>query len=403
MLAKSLKATAHSLPGTVLAAFPFLDLWRVLAAACVLALHFQQQQFWPQDVPSFYRLAHLGVIVFFVISGYSVASAAHRAGHQPLEFLVARWSRLYSVVVPALLLALVLDEIAGIGRSDLYPTWQYPKWWLHLGFHLLFLGESWHFTLRPFSIIPYWSLAYEFWYYALLAASMLRSAHWRWLALGVVLLIMGPHLWALLPCWLLGVVVFRVTLASAMNVATAAGPGSLPRWRRAARPLACLGFILAGAGSLASGIDAGLIHWSQQVDEALQAFSHKTLRLDYARWFLADYLIALLFALALLLACQGGPPRNSRLHRGLAWLAPHTFGLYLLHYTLIQFCAALIAPAQRSGWRSPALAALIIATCLLLSVLFSRTRPFWQRGLDGALSRALFWRRGRRAGSRPTA
>ncbi len=209
---RKLHLNPHRPPATfVPSVFHFLDLWRVIAATLVLALHFQQRGFFPQEMPDLYRLAHLGVVIFFVISGYSVKHSAEQRGHQPGPFLIARLSRLYSVVVPTLLLALVLDLLGGVENVALYPTWQYSKWWLHLGFNLMFLGETWGFNLTPFSVIPYWSLAYEFWFYMLLAGTMLRPGAFRTFVVIGVLLIMGPRVWMLLPCWLLGVWAYSIT------------------------------------------------------------------------------------------------------------------------------------------------------------------------------------------------
>lgn len=351
--------------------FPFLDLWRVIAAAMVLALHFQQRAFLPETTPDLYRLAHLGVVIFFVISGFSVSySARHRAA-QPEAFLISRLSRLYSVVVPVLILALLLDTWAGTDNGAIYPTWQYHKWVLHLGFHLMFLGELWNYGLTPFSVIPYWSLAYEFWFYLLLAASLMRPGRARTLSLTAVILIMGPRIWLLLPCWLLGVWAYRFTQNPARH------PAMRQAWPRA-RIWASLAFGLALALWLSSGFDAYLRSGSEAFSGLVRATLGERMRLDYSRWFLADYGVALLFTAALLIAARSPQTRDRGvLARAIHWLAPHTFGVYLLHYTLISFSAATIPQALREGVRSALLAALIISVALGLSVLFDRTRGVW--------------------------
>lgn len=368
-------------PTTVPPVFPFLDLWRVVAACMVLALHFQQRDYLPQQVPDLYRVAHLGVVVFFVISGFSVSYSAQQHAGRPLPFLVARMSRLYSVVLPVLILALLLDTLGGVSNSTIYPTWQYAKWWLHLGFNLLFLGELWTYSMTPFSVIPYWSLAYEFWFYILLAATMMRPGRLRTLCVALVFVIMGPRIWALLPCWLLGVWAYRVT----QGPGRLHGPVGIPS---KARLWACLLFVVGTVVWLGSGIDGHLISASEVLNKSLQAFAGNSMRLDYSRWFLADYGVALIFTAALLIATREvQPPAPNALTRTVKWLAPHTFGLYLMHYTLISLSAALIPQAERQGVRSALLAAGIIAICLSLSVLFDRSRAAWAGLLELRLFR----------------
>ena len=50
----------------------------------------------------------------------------------------------------------------GITRGPL-PT--------QLFFSFFFLNQLWFFDLAPFSSGPFWSVAYEFWFYALFAAA----------------------------------------------------------------------------------------------------------------------------------------------------------------------------------------------------------------------------------------
>jgi peptidoglycan/LPS O-acetylase OafA/YrhL len=363
-----------SLPGSV---FSFLDSWRVAAAAVVLLLHLQTHGFLPTWVPLLHRVAHMGVIVFFVISGYSIAFGADRHRGQPRAFLIARWSRLYSVVVPALVLALILDHIGGVGQSLLYPSWQYPKWWLHFAFNLVFLGEIWQNNLRPFSIIPYWSLAYEFWFYALMASVMMSPGHLRRFVVAGVLLVMGPKVLLLLPCWLAGVWAYhqsihvRKTLINAGWIATGLFVSVMFLW-------------------MGLGADALLVDGSLLLDQRLQAATDKALKLHYSRWFLADYVIAALFSGAIIVASrvQAAPSASPSVWAALVrWLAPHTFVIYLFHYTLITFAAANIAVDQRKGLVAVLVAVLVIAFCLGAAVVLADTRQFWARFFEAVLGK----------------
>src|SRR5207247_1357633 len=61
----------------------------------------------------------------------------------------------------------------------------------------------------PPTNLPFWSLSYEFWYYvAFGVATLIRPARLRNLMVLVVLLIAGPAILLLMPCWLVGVALF---------------------------------------------------------------------------------------------------------------------------------------------------------------------------------------------------
>jgi peptidoglycan/LPS O-acetylase OafA/YrhL len=359
------------------AVFPFLDVWRIVAALTVLTLHLQMQGFLSPLVPGLQRIGHLAVIVFFVISGYSVAYSAHQLRGRPQSFLVARWSRIYSIAIPAMFFALVLDHAGGIRESSLYPAWQYPKWPLHIAFNSLFLGEHWSFTLRPFSIAPYWSLSYEFWFYALMAVTMLRPGPRRTFAIIIMLLFLGPRICLLLPCWLLGVWVFRMTLFA---------PGRLPY----AGWFASIGFLILGWLWIQSGVDSELVATSQHIDELLQSASGGVLKLQESRYFLADFVVALLFAGAIFLVARDIPASQVRLPRLRAfvgWLAPHTFALYLLHYTFLAFFGAKIPAPERYGMTAVGVAITVLVISLILAAILAPTRTFWSKGIEWLLMR----------------
>ena len=79
----------------------FLDGLRVLAALTVFAGHCVLLLYHG----GFPLAGHVAVIVFFVLSGYVIAySTLSRPGMSAKRYTVARLSRLYSVVGPALLL-----------------------------------------------------------------------------------------------------------------------------------------------------------------------------------------------------------------------------------------------------------------------------------------------------------
>ena len=133
-------------------------------------------------VGAFETVGHEAVIIFFVLSGYfvggSVVRAFRRQNFSWSRYMFQRLTRLWIVLVPALLLGLALDW-GGMhwlgGASNIYsgPTGQDEVWAGLLNRlnvetffgNLLFLQTIF---LQPFGTnASLWSLSYEFWYYVL--------------------------------------------------------------------------------------------------------------------------------------------------------------------------------------------------------------------------------------------
>ena len=153
-----------------------LNLIRGLAALVVLAHHVRNQFFVPFDkIPNptlpekaiifVCGLGPAAVIVFFVLSGFFISSSIIKAAVDNKwswgKYLIARLSRLYVVLVPALALTLLWDRLGSLwGLPDSTPGREsLPV----LFGNLLFLQKIYFPTYG--SNDPLWSLSYEFWYY----------------------------------------------------------------------------------------------------------------------------------------------------------------------------------------------------------------------------------------------
>ena len=72
-----------------------------------------------------WRLGNLGndaVMVFFVLSGFVIAYVADKKERTPRDYFVSRFARLYSVVVPALLLTAIADFLGSHIDYNVYHT-----------------------------------------------------------------------------------------------------------------------------------------------------------------------------------------------------------------------------------------------------------------------------------------
>lgn len=124
------------------------------------------------SIAIFYFLTNLGtqaVVCFFVISGMLVGGKCifeFRAGtFSPLGYAVDRFSRLYTVLIPALLLSVLLVWVSRtiiVSRGCIDDT--RSLFWM-VASNFLFLQNT---IAAPIcNNPPLWSLANEFWYYLL--------------------------------------------------------------------------------------------------------------------------------------------------------------------------------------------------------------------------------------------
>jgi peptidoglycan/LPS O-acetylase OafA/YrhL len=186
----------------------YLDVLRIVAAMTVLFNHYLPSLFGidPSFIPG-----HDAVIVFFVMSGYVIAYVSEERDRPLARFAIHRLARLWSVLVPSLVLSLLAAILVGnqaiaIPASAISSPGSFVSASLK---SLLFIGESWMGTTAAPYNAPTWSLNYEAWYYVIFAAFTFARRRWRWSLAAVLALLAGPRVILLFPCWLLGVWLFR--------------------------------------------------------------------------------------------------------------------------------------------------------------------------------------------------
>lgn len=353
----------------------YLDAARGLAALAVVVAHFGY--FRILDDTQIARLPDFGreaVIAFFVLSGFVIAYSARDKHRTPADYAAARAARLYSVVLPVLLLSFALAALVrhatDLPVSDAYEL---RKPWLYIPFHLAFQGDTWGFAERPPWLLPYWSLDYEAWYYVLFGCWHFLAGRRRWLAAGAVLLLVGPRLWLLLPVWLSGVALFR--------------------WQQGH----VLGRAVARAGWLATVVLVGLWGWCDPEPwlrgVAQQWWPFAGIRMGSADRVLADYPVALLVWVNFACARHAGfGALLARMARPIRFLAAHTFTLYLSHALVIGVWQTLL-PIERGAAHEIAAIALAIAlAALALNPLTEVLRKRLLRGFEAVLTRVPDWR-----------
>ncbi len=182
----------------------YLDLVRFAAALVVVLSHA-----WLVLFPG-YQLHWPGpaaVIVFFVLSGFVIAYVADTHARGLADYMLDRLSRLWSVAIPALGFGMVLGPF--VSQSVFMPELANANAALRTTANVLFVAQLWFLDFAPPLNGPFWSLNYEAWFYAIFGAWTYLPRAFRVLAAIFISLVAGPKILLLMPCWLLGVFLYR--------------------------------------------------------------------------------------------------------------------------------------------------------------------------------------------------
>ena len=337
----------------------FLDGLRVVAALTVFATHIDKILY----ADAIWLPGHAMVIVFFVLSGYVIAfSTLGKAGLTAKKYVIARLSRLYSVVIPALALTAILLVIGRAINPVCYEgillDHEVGRFFA-TGF---FLQSVWWRNIVPPDNGPFWSLGYEFWYYVMFAIAVFFK-NWKWKTALILLccLIVGENVLLLAPIWLLGVVVYLYRDRFAIP-----------------RGLAAVGFVAMLVITVVSIFS--LPEYPAKVGEA---------PLFYSASYLMDWILGLELGAVIWLYTRAFDTiaYPEAFARVVQWGANHTFSIYLYHYPIILFFFAVGIFNPQVGWQAVIEIALILGCIIALSELTESKRGLWKKAMEQIWSR----------------
>jgi len=182
----------------------YLDLLRRAAAMAVFLGH--AAVFVMPSLPSFISgNAGEAVAVFFVLSGFVISFVANEKEHSCGAYLIARVSRIYSVAILAILITFISDTIGTLCNLNYYLGLSFYNTgnWMNLFKNLTFLNELWYEHSVYGTNEPYWSLAFEVWYYIFFGIVYFLPAGFKLPAVIFWILICGPKISLYLPLWLM--------------------------------------------------------------------------------------------------------------------------------------------------------------------------------------------------------
>ncbi len=258
------------------------------------------------------------------------------------------------MALPALILTFLLDNAGQYLHPEFYnASWGFSShhvWWQYLS-GLTFSNELWWQSVPQGSMLPYWSLGYEVWYYAIFGAFWFGQGRLRFILPVLFGLIAGPKILLLFPIWLMGFAVYRL------------GKHKLSEW---------IGWSLLTASLF---LFAALVaNWG--------VFENTGMR----------YATGALFAIhicGIQIVSRHFSPVLLRAEKPVRWLAGLTFTLYLVHLPVAQFLTTVVPwPPYTAATRLTILLGTFLIVVLVSQVTEHR-KTEWR-----AAVRAIFYRVG---------
>jgi peptidoglycan/LPS O-acetylase OafA/YrhL len=344
----------------------YLDLIRPMLAVFVLLSHLSEENISQGHFRLFDGAGTPAVDMFFVLSGLVIAFVTQTRETNVVSYGLARASRLYSVVIPALLIGLVVDLIGQTLDPAIYAGSNYQPYGKGGALLLssVFLNEIWDLHRFPGSNSPFWSLGFEALYYVAYGTLLFGVGRWRWILFAATLCIMGPKVASLFPAWLLGVLCFHLCRRFPES--------KIAAWVLTIAPV--VGFV-------------ALQYFGPPRVQQFTVLDMTPLRISSL---LQDYCICILFCLHIVGINQLGPQIGGILQRfrvAIRWIAGATFTIYLLHHPILWFLTAL------SPWPTGSAAGLIYVTvgtilaCFAVAEISERRKRWWGQKLQSIAAR----------------
>lgn len=351
----------------------YLDALRILAAVAVFFSHVKRDGLSANNSVMLLlgQFGQEGVAIFFVISGIVIAFVAREKEQNFRSYVVARLGRLWSVIVPALVLTVVLDVAGRAIAPGMYAEpeiqawrWDLPSLWNFLG-PLLFLNKVSFASAVPGTNGPFWSLCYEFWYYMLFGVAYYLRGLPRVLLLLAVAIIAGPAILALFPIWAFGLLVYVY-----LKHFSASKPGA-GAWALSCLLLFALMTLKYKIASLAITLfpDAGMT------------------ATELAGW-ISHFAVGVACAVNIVAydTCGGvALLRTKGVEEAIRFIAARSFSLYLYQAPCIFFFGALTYGMSSPVARIVIVIVLSLATILFLSELTERRKKWFVSLADGLI------------------
>ncbi len=347
----------------------YLDLARFVAAIVVFLSHFAYARF-SDGAYLFIRDWNLGsdaVVFFFVLSGLVIAYTTETKDKTLSQYSFNRMTRLFSVIVPALILTIVLDYFGQKISPESYDGWWYNNVpaWEQMARGLSFSNQWFGQNFRIGSNGPMWSLSYEASYYIVFGIMFYYGGFKKYLLLIPLFVVFGVSILALFPVWLMGLWAYNKIRSGEL--------ASRFVWPSIIVPPMIYAIFLS-------------IHLPKTLlllTKLLLGANFVNYTLGFADEFVWNFIIALLVAVHLIgVAAYSQTSQktlNLRFSKIVRWGAGATFSIYIVHYPLLQFVDAILPQTSIQFLRHTILFSSVLLLCFVFAE-FSERRLKWLRG-----------------------
>lgn len=315
--------------------------------------------------------AGAAVIVFFVLSGFVIRYVSLRTPGTFTSYTIDRASRIYSVLIPAVMLTGIVSLSFGyLPFGDLQNACAFA---LRILQTLLFTSWSWHQQVTLPSNGALWSISFECLFYLLYGACFYLRGRARILWLLLAAAWAGPEILTFFPVWLAGCLLYDLFFVL----------------RQADTRKLAKTFVLSGISLLC--LLCGFWHPLQRLHlwvvnryhflQFADGPSHGVMHLLWPRIghgapisinAYPEAAVYFLVFLTLLLVADRAPLTDHSLFRKLgSKLADATFPLYLLHLPLYCITVRLVGHPMRSNLAACLLLAAVLAISVLLAPAFN--------------------------------
>jgi peptidoglycan/LPS O-acetylase OafA/YrhL len=363
----------------------WLDLVRFLAALSVAFYHFSYERFTDGFLSPVENsaLGHNAVVVFFVLSGFVIFHSVLNRDMSFSDYFSKRITRLYSVLIPALFIVLLVDKFGELLYSDIYDGKSESNYFfLRFIINATFLQEIHNFSFRYLSNGPLWSLGYEFWYYVIFGfIFFVKNSLFRFALIVSSVLFVGLKIIILFPVWLLGLVAYKACLGRSQIYIK----------------FKCFGFfitLLIFTGLTLSNFGVSMKFESVSIGKSLFG----DVDLGYSRYFFYDYLLGLIFSLFLFFSSffveRGFVSRifsNEYFVKVIRNVSGSTLTLYVLHFPILLFIYAVFNffRVDTGICLDFFIFGLTVLICYLISFVFENKKSFSYKRMEFVISNTL--------------
>lgn len=293
-------------------------------------------------LPTVYWPQQLGVVIFFLLSGYLISQTLHRrlqnSNSTFLDYAIDRWSRIYSGFLPAIALIAAIDWFAiSFGHANVETVQRFT---VETFFANVFMMQAPAIALPFGSAAPFWTVAIEFWMYIFvgLLAFAIRDGFSPWRIILIVVAGIIPvqslteNNMVIVP-WLLGAAIEQTAF----------------RWQKGSL------FWWCAVGAIAIAALGCSIFYGSDI------YGWSTFTLS-----------AIIFVAILSVVSRMKILPSQRFTAIVVWCAAWSYSLYLLHHTLMMDLAAFIGSSVKN-------APLAIAISILVAITFASLTEFHHR------------------------